>query len=65
MDHPLALIALGVFGVILTIRALIMGGTSASARTITRSDEPLAYWSTIVAAVLITVFFFWKAFHNP
>jgi hypothetical protein len=60
----LGIAALGVFGVILTIRALITGAASASGDDITRSEEPLAYWTTIVAAILITSFLFWKAFHS-
>jgi len=56
--------AFAVFGVILIIRALIRGGVSASGDDITRDEEPLAYWTTIVAAIVIVAFLFWKAFHS-
>ncbi len=55
--------AVAAFVVIQTVRALIIGAASASMENITRSDEPLAYWGVIVAAVVVASILIWKLCH--
>ena len=46
------------------VRALIMGGASASGDDITRRDNPAAYWAIIIVAALATAFLLWKSFQG-
>jgi hypothetical protein len=47
-----------------TMRALRLGGASAGGDGITREDEPLAYWTCVVAAAAAGVFLIWRSLRH-
>ena len=56
MTIPPLVIGCGIL--VLTGRALILGAASASGDGITRKDEPIFYWGSIVAAFIAVAFLF-------
>jgi hypothetical protein len=55
----IAPLVIGCVGLLATGRALILGAASASGDGITRADEPIFYWTCILAGVIVTIFLFY------
>jgi hypothetical protein len=53
---------IGVLGVVVVGRALVIGGASVDGEGFRREDEPMLYWSIVAAGVLISGFCFYQAF---
>jgi hypothetical protein len=52
----LAALLAGLFGVIVVVRALVVGGASADGQGFRREDEPMLYWSIVAAGTAATCF---------
>jgi hypothetical protein len=52
-------LAVGVLTAAVTVRGLVNGSGSADGQGFRREDEPLLYWSIIVAGALVTVLLFY------
>jgi hypothetical protein len=53
----------GVLAVIAAVRALILGGASASGDGITREEVPLAFWTVVIAELIVAGLLFWRTFY--
>jgi hypothetical protein len=51
-------IVIGCGVLLMTGRAVVLGGASSDGQSITREDEPLAYWFCIVAGIAIAAILF-------
>lgn len=60
----MAFLAAAVFGLVVIIRMLVLKGASADAQNFRREDQPLAYWSIVVAAGLIDLALFVLAYRD-
>jgi hypothetical protein len=47
-----------------TVRTLVLGAASASGDDITRREEPLIYWTAVVAGALAALFLIWTSFRH-
>jgi hypothetical protein len=52
---------LGVLGLFVIGRALVIGSASVDGEGFRREDEPMLYWAIVLAGALITCFFFYLA----
>lgn len=54
----------GCFSLFVVVRALVLGGASADGEDITRKDDPIFFWSTIIVGCAIAGFLFFKAWQG-
>ena len=60
----IAPLAVGIFGLIVVGRVLIIGGASADGQGFRRDEEPFLYWSIVAAGSAIVGFLFYLAFNG-
>jgi len=51
-----AALLVGLFGLLVVGRALVVGGASADGEGFRRDEEPMLYWSIVAAGTAITCF---------
>ena len=54
-------IVVAIFGALVVVRMLILGGASADCKGFRREEQPAVYWTIVLVAVLIDAFFFYLA----
>jgi hypothetical protein len=57
-------VALGVVGIGLITRAILIGSAAPDGQSLNRDDEPIAYWAALMLLVGITGFLFWLGLHG-
>jgi lipid-A-disaccharide synthase-like uncharacterized protein len=60
VDVPAFLV--GIFGIIVLVRMILIGGASVSGDNFRRSEQPVLFWSIFVFGLIGVIFIFYFAF---
>jgi hypothetical protein len=58
----MACLAAAIFGLIVFMRMLVLGGASADAQGFRREDQPFVYWSIVIVGMLADAALFYCAY---
>ena len=58
----MAFLAVAIFGLIIIIRALVLGAAAADGKGLRRDDQPFVFWAIVFIGITIDFYLFYLAY---